>query len=426
MKPAASIRQRLSRALLLSALAWSSVLAVAVWLPMREEVDELLDDALQSAAEGMVDLLAVAQPTPASAPPPAGTGERRFVWQLVSHHDGARLLRQSAGAPAAALHATPTPGLSDVAGWRVFGQPLGHDGQMVYVAQTRAERGKAESAIGFAVLLAGLPMVLLALLWLRASVRHELQPLQALSERLAHFDPLQPGATLGTSDHEELRPVQAAIDALAGRLADRVARERAFTAHAAHALRTPLAGIDAQLAVAMREAPPTLQPRLQRVRAAAGRLQRVVAALLALFRSGTELQRVPVDLPTLAARLPVEGLALLAEPAPPLSADVDLLVAALLNLLDNALRHGAKTVRLSQPQPGVLAVQDDGEGVTPERRRDLAQALEQEQYEGRTGLGLMLADLVARAHGGQLQLPPAPAGFTVWLVLGPQQNQASP
>ncbi len=426
MKRAASIRQRLSRALLLSALAWSSVLAVAVWLPMREEVDELLDDALQSAAEGMVDLLAVAQPAPASSPPPAGSGGRRFVWQLVSHHDGARLLRQSAGAPAAALHATPTPGLSDVAGWRVFGQPLGHDGQMVYVAQTRAERGKAESAIGFAVLLAGLPMVLLALLWLRARVRHELQPLQVLSERLAHFDPLQPGATLGTSEHEELRPVQAAIDALAGRLADRVAREHAFTAHAAHALRTPLAGIDAQLAVALREAPAPLQPRLQRVRAAAGRLQRVVAALLALFRSGSELQRVPLDLATLAARLPVEGLALSAEPAPPLSADVDLLVAALLNLLDNALRHGAKTVTLSSPQPGVLAVQDDGEGVTPERRRDLAQALEQEQYEGRTGLGLMLADLVARAHGGQLQLPPAPVGFTVWLVLGPQDNQPPP
>jgi len=268
-----SIRGRLSRALLLSALLWSTALAVSGWLVMREEVDELLDDALQSAAEGMVGLLAGPQPAGSAAvPTPVAVGSRRFVWQLVSHAGSSQVLRLSAGAPAAALHATPTPGLSDVAGWRVFGQPLGHAGQMVYVAQTRAERGRAESAVGFAVLLAGLPMVLLALLWLRARVRHELQPLQALSERLSHFDPLLPGATLGTSDLEELRPVQAAVDALATRLAQRVARERAFTAHAAHALRTPLAGIDAQLAVALREAPEALQPRLQRVRAAAGRL----------------------------------------------------------------------------------------------------------------------------------------------------------
>ena len=77
-----------------------------------------------------------------------------------------------------------------------------------------------------------------------------------------------------------------AISALGERLARRVANERAFSAHAAHALRTPLAGIDTQLAVAQREAPASLQPRLARVREAAGRLTRVVSALLALFRSG--------------------------------------------------------------------------------------------------------------------------------------------
>ncbi|MBK9362956.1 MAG: hypothetical protein IPM99_18555 [Rubrivivax sp.] len=57
-----------------------------------------------------------------------------------------------------------------------------------------------------------------------------------------------------------------AIEALGERLARRVANERAFGAHSAHALRTPLAGIDLQLAVAEREAPPALQPRLARAR----------------------------------------------------------------------------------------------------------------------------------------------------------------
>jgi len=48
-----------------------------------------------------------------------------------------------------------------------------------------------------------------------------------------------------------------------------VAAERAFNAHAAHALRTPLAGLDAQIAVALREAPEPLQGRLERIRAGA-------------------------------------------------------------------------------------------------------------------------------------------------------------
>src|SRR5512134_193270 len=99
--------------------------------------------------------------------------------------------------------------------------------------------------------------------WLRLRVRRELQPLQTLSERLRMHDPLARSPLLGAAERAELAPVHAAIDALGQRLADRVAQERAFATHAAHALRTPLAGMDAQLAVALREVAPEHQPRLQ-------------------------------------------------------------------------------------------------------------------------------------------------------------------
>jgi len=436
-----SIRRRLLRALLLWALVWSSALALAVWLAVREEVDELLDDGLKSAAEELIGpilsapaalpavgttvpaLVPALVPAPVPALVPAAAhgvaGVPRFVWQQVAHGQGARLLRQSAGAPLQPLRATPAPGFASLPGWRVYGLALGVDAQMLYVAQSRTERGEALAEIGLAVLLAGLPMGLLGLLWLGTRVRQELAPLQALSERLAAYDPLQPGATLGAAAHEELQPMHQAVDALAARLARRVAQERAFTAHAAHALRTPLAGIDAQLAVALREAPAALQPRLQRVRAAAGRLQRVVAGLLALFRSGVEVQRVVLDLPRLAERLPVEGLVVQAQAGASISADADLITAALLNLLDNALRHGATTVTLSTPGPQLLRVQDDGSGLPAAQRLALQQALDDEDYAGRTGLGLMLADLVARAHGGRLRLPEVEAGFAAELQLGP-------
>ena len=421
-----SIRKRLLRALVVWALLWSTALALAVWLAVREEVHELLDDGLKTAAETLIGPLLrtpMAAPAPASDSPvviQTANGEPpRFVWQLVAHDNGARVLRQSAGAPLQPLLATPAAGFADVAGWRVYGLALGSDAQMLYVAQSGGERGEALDELALAVLLAGLPMGLLGLLWLGARVRTELAPLAELSERLAAHDPMQPGASLGDADHEELQPVHQAIDALAGRLTRRLAQERAFTGHAAHALRTPLAGIDAQLAVALREAPAALQPRLLRVRAAGARLQRVVVGLLTLFRSGVEVQRLPQDLALLAERLPFEGLHVVAEAGAPLLADADLLTAALLNLLDNAQRHGAHTVTLSQPAPQRLRVHDDGEGLPAERRLALQQALDDEDYAGRTGLGLMLADLVARAHGGRLSLPAVETGFAAELQLGP-------
>ena len=424
-----SIRGRLVRALALWSVLWCVALGVAVWLAMREEVDELMDDSLQSAAEGLIgpfaQTLAAGAPGASAASGPSGPsgitpGGRRFVWQLVGHQGGPRVLAAAQGAPVAQLHATPSHGFSDVPGWRVYGLALGRDSQVLYVAQTREERLEAELEVGFALLIASLPMALLAIVWLGARVRQEMQPLQQLSLRLAHHDPLQPGATLGPAAHEELQPVHASIDALATRLARRVAHERAFSAHAAHALRTPLAGIDAQLAVAVREAGDTpLRERLQRTRAAAARLQRVVAALLTMFRSGAEVQREAVDVEALAARLPLEGLALEVSATHLVEADADLLTAAVLNLLDNALRHGATRVQISTPAAGCLQVQDDGPGVDAARRAALQAGLDTQDYAGRMGLGLMLADLVARAHGGALQLPEVPCGFAARLQLMP-------
>ena len=428
-----SIGERLMRALLLWAALWGAVLAGAGWLAVSHEVDELLDDTLQAAAEGLVLPLRSFDESAAAAPAEAATAgaapSGRYVWQLVAYDGGARVLHASSRAPAAPLRATPAAGYSDLPDWRVYGTPVGQGGRMLYVAQTLDERIEAQLEVVLALALAGLPMALLGLLWLRGKMRHELQPLQDLSVRLATLNPLDAPAqeqTLGPASRAELQPVHAAIDALASRLARRVARERAFSAHAAHALRTPLAGIDAQLAVALRESPPALQPRLQRARAAAGRLQQVVAALLALFRSGAELQRHSVDLAALVARLPVPGVRVDVQGQPTLSADADLLAAALLNLLDNALRHGASAVTLSSPQAGVLRVHDDGPGVEAARRQALQAAIDAEAYDGRTGLGLMLADLVARAHGGGLSLPAAERGFMVELRLSAPEPHCPP
>jgi signal transduction histidine kinase len=423
-----SIRRRLARAVLALTLLSALLSSLAGWWIVRREVDELLDDTLQASSDVLSELLGPPdqqQPRAGLAVTMSGpAADKHFAWQLVAA-DGTLLLRSSL-APEQPWLARPTEGFSDPdALWHVYGRRRG--ATMLYVAQTGEERSEARLEVGMASAGTALLVSVLCALWLRRSVRRELLPLADLSQAVAGHDPLAVGAGLPRPEREELLPIRDAIDELGRRLARRVANERAFSAHAAHALRTPLAGMDAQLAVALRESPPALRPRLLRTREAMGRLRRVVTALLTLFRSGVDLRWQAVDVAALLARLPLDGLQLQVQGSPELRADPDLLAVALINLLDNSLRHGARQVHVevrSQVSDGgvdkaCITLHDDGSGETPERLQALQQALQAQDYEGRMGLGLMMADMVARAHGGQLTLLPVTSGFAVELGLAP-------
>ena len=122
--------------------------------------------------------------------------------------------------------------------------------------------------------------------------------------------------------------------------------------------------------------------------------------------------------------LQFDKLTLTTHPSARIKGDPDLLSAALMNLLDNALRHGASQVTVNViPGPNemggdVLVVQDDGSGIPEGMRQRLQQALDSQDYDEQMGLGLMLADLVARAHGGRLYLCPSASGCKLELRLG--------
>jgi signal transduction histidine kinase len=405
---------------------WGLAVGAAAWLAAAHEVDELLDETLQSSSEllmAMGDSLPLRRAAdPAAAPwvvPVSTRNElRHFAWQMVTT-DGV-LLARSASAPTAPWHTTPSPGLTEVTGWRIHGVAATQGTHMLYVGQAHEERLEARLEVTLAAALSAMAVGILGYLWLRHRVRAELEPLQRLSRRLADVDwqrtPVDPA--LGSAEREELQPMVQAIEDLARRLSERLLAEQAFSAHAAHALRTPLAGIDAQLAVALRESPPALGDRLQRIRGGVSRLQAVVAALLGLFRSDGELQRRPIELKRLLDRLPMPGLAVEVEQTGQLLGDEDLLAAALLNLLDNAVRHGARGVRLSTPRDQQLELHDDGPGIDAQRRQGLSAALHAQAYAGNMGLGLMLADRVARVHGGRLELPATATGFVARLDLG--------
>ncbi|WP_051378970.1 sensor histidine kinase [Derxia gummosa] len=456
---APSIVQRLARTVIVLSVGFGLAAALVIGTIVTHETDALLDDALRESAElllGLVELEDNDLPD-ISGSLPARPHRERVVWQLRAVGDGHVQLRSHA-APRAPLTAELRDGYAETdAGWRVFTQTSRNGALAIQVAQQRAERSGARREVVAATSVGALLLGLALALWLQRRVREELAPLHRLSDALDRFepetganadrdgnagrqatdaapsaaDPNDPaGAAPATGgarltalpppEREELVPVHDAIGALAERLARRAAAERAFAAHAAHALRTPLAGIDAQLAVAAREADGALRDRLDRTRAATRRLATVVAALLALFRSGTDARRRALGLCDLVAQVPASGLALDVADAT-LDADPDLLAAALANLLDNAARHGARGVSIGwDARAAALVLDDDGPGVDAERRAHLQRGLDERQPD-HAGLGLVLADMVARAHGGRLRLVEGGRGFRLEMGLGPRR-----
>lgn len=421
-----SIRQRINRVLIGIALLWVLTMSAGVGWLTHHVLDDLLDGTLRESAQVLYALVLRAREAHVDHEGdmlPAPPHEETLVWQLTDA-SGAVVLR-SHRAPTSPLSELPHEGFEITSEWHVFTMPMGERGGMLRVAQHESVRQQMilltmVSAMGLTALIGAL-----AVWWLNRGLRRELQPLLNLSSQVAALDPAQPAPHPLEARRIELRPLVEAIDGLTDRLAQRLAHERALAAHAAHALRTPLAGMDAQLAVALKEAPPELQPRLKQTREAASRLRRVVTALISLFRSGGELSWQTTSLSSLLSRLPLINAEVSSSGTDALPGDPDLLSAALSNLLDNAVRHAATQVHVHasvDPDSVTLTVCDNGSGLALEKGQRLQAALDAQRTEEGLGLGLTLADMVARTHGGRLSIePPPPQGGTAITLRWPNR-----
>ena len=409
-----SIRARLVRDALLYAVLGAVLGAVAAALAVSLVVRTLMESALEETAQMLVILAehehdqvpALAQGRALPAPPHRET----LVWQLRTS-DGA-LVARSHDAPATPWPVPLFEGHARAMGLAVFtiaGRRL-----WLQVAQPLADlhRAQREAALRTAggVVLVGL-LAAAALAW---RVRRELRPVAQLARDVEAIVPGPVAPQLPRSPRRELEPVYAALEGLMDRLAHKLRAERAFASHAAHSLRTPLAGLSAQVEVAKVTAPAELKGRLELAQDAARRLAGVVEALLTMARASDPIRwrSFPArELATVATGRSVEVDAGALGEAIVLHGDSDLLAVAIANLVDNAARHGARHVRLACAVDDAaqrIEVGDDGPGVPGERLAALREALAHFESGGEIdsalGLGLTLAAAVARAHGGRLDL----------------------
>lgn len=221
------------------------------------------------------------------------------------------------------------------------------------------------------------------------------------------------------------------------RLRARQEREHSeLVATVAHELRSPLTGVKGFTATLLsrwdRFTDSQRRLMLQTVDTDADRLSRLIGELLDVARidSGRlQVRAEPADLEGLVrgvldniAAGTTRQVPLTAErPLPTVWVDMDRLTQVVTNLVENALRHGGGTARvsLSGVDDGAeLVVEDDGPGVPAELRSRVFTRFWTSGDKGGTGLGLYIVAGVVDAHGGRVSIQDAPGGgarVVVWL-----------
>jgi two-component system sensor histidine kinase TctE len=310
----------------------------------------------------------------------------------------------------------------------------------VLVAETLMKRARLSRNIAVTMSLPLLTLILLmgGIAWI--GVQRGLEPLQRVAEAVSQrgWNDLSPIGDQGVP--REVRPLTHALDDLMSRLGLALGAQQRFIAEAAHQLRTPLAGITAQTerALLARDIE-TIRPALEQLRLASRRVSRLVNQLLSLARAepGAEPARNfrPLDLSALVQRVCREwvpeayaqnvDLGFEGEANPVMINGDELLLSEMLgNLIDNAVRYGARpggriTVKLTATPSIAISVEDNGPGIPEEERSRIFERFHRVpgSSPGGTGLGLAIVREIARAHGASVSVQPAgPDGGTVFRI----------
>lgn len=429
-----SLQRRLMIYLLVCApLVWAAAVGLSV-NRSRHEVNELYDTELMRLARQIQATMlpalplqgmqgqATLPPLPQAGQPDAGAGDVRDLAVAVWDRDGNLLIsdREGEGLPFRAS----AVGFSDetVAGqaWRVYYLPSPSGQWLVGVGQGLYERDEVVFGLVASQILPWLlvlPVLLLAMAW---AVRRALAPIHELKSDLQARD----GGDLAPVPAErapaELRPLLGAMNSLFERIGGLMARERRFTADAAHELRTPLAVLRAQWDVVKRSKSDSERAQAQRqMDEGFTRMDRLVTQMLALSRAESatsELLGTEIDWPPIVEQVMGDCLALAdrrrielacewpasTRPALPLIGNTHLLTVLLRNLMDNAARYAppGSTVwlRMGSTQ---IEVENGGGPLSAEQLAGLGQRFHRPpgQQEGGSGLGVSIARRIAALHG---------------------------
>lgn len=273
-----------------------------------------------------------------------------------------------------------------------------------------------------------LPAVLVLLAANALMIRDGLAPLSRAAAWARSLRPGRPVPPLGVKGlPAEIADLTEATERAVQRLTDGLAAEQRRAAEAAHALRTPVAVLQARADGLPRS------PVAAQVRADIDALARMTTQLLA--STGADRIEVPdgatADLAAVAtavvertapfavARGVELSLAVEGE-VPVVHGDADAVALALANLVENAVIHGGAGGRVEVtvgPGPEVH-VRDHGPGLPAGAAVQMCRPFWRGPgaEPGGAGLGLAIVERVQRAHGGTMRADAAPGGGALFTL----------
>ena len=432
-----------------------AVLGAAAWLGFEageDEAEELFDARLATSTRVLAALVAAQAPAAGAAAPIVVTlpqalqsaphdqasalghhYETKIAFQVLDPQGGLLMRSDSApGTPYAPLAAGFSTQRAAGHAWRVF--TLRSGAHWIQAAERDDVRAELSGKLALATvtpLIAGIP---LALVLLGLLMRHGLQPLAELARRI---EPRQPGSLSAIELQRttaETAPLVAALNGLLERVQAALARERRFTADAAHELRTPLAALKIHAQNASRAASEAERTAsLQRMLAGLDRSIRLAEQMLAYSRATAARGALPLEpvalrqvvddaLEDVLPRIKEHALKLTLDSDPPVAempvrGDRDKLASLVRNLLDNAARHAppgsAVRIELRADARGTrLAIVDQGPGVPPGLRERVFESyyrIPGSLGEG-SGLGLAIVREIAAEHDATVQFDDGEAG----------------
>lgn len=289
----------------------------------------------------------------------------------------------------------------------------------------------------------GVMAIATAIAW--ATAGRVLAPLKVLTQTAHSITESDMTRRIAVEGTDEIAELTTTFNAMLDRLQVAFESQQEFIKDAGHELRTPITVIRGYLET-LKYRPDRQEQTIALVIDELDRMNRLVNDLLLLAKAERPdflmLQREELDWLTEELYLKMRSLAnrqwkLESKGLSPLWIDRQRITQAILNLVENAIRHTEEgdTITLGssvRENHAHIWVTDTGEGIVPENQARIferfARATNRETQGENYGLGLSIVDAIAQAHAGWVELSSRlgqGSTFTIVIPLEANPNRAT-
>ncbi|HVY85948.1 MAG TPA: ATP-binding protein [Caulobacterales bacterium] len=248
-------------------------------------------------------------------------------------------------------------------------------------------------------------------------IRNQVRPIEKLADAMERFGR---GEDTGAFRARGAREVRAATNAfldMRSRIKRHIEQRAQLLAGVSHDLRTPLTRLKLQFALMPQS------PEIEDAKRDLAQMEETLDEYLAFAKGAAEEHPDLVDLGALVQEIAAdveragEHVGVTCEGDATTPGRARALKRCLVNLIDNALAHGAKVeVAVHGEESAVsVSVDDDGPGIPEDQYEEAFRPFSRldatrSRHQKGVGLGLAIARDVARSHGGDIALSRSPLG----------------